>query len=104
MGYEIRHGNKLYYYTKKKVRGRVVSHYHGPAGSPIVEMLAHFASESRENQQVARQLLRQQRQEQQTLDQELDKQWTLLSLCQSIELLLSGCHTYKGQWRRIRKL
>jgi hypothetical protein len=100
MGWE-RRGNGLYYYSKRKVGGRVISTYHGagPMAEAIAaghEYLRARSSEERVERDSARR----------AVDEfaGLVDEFSRLTRAATRAVLLSrGCYEHKRQWRRPRK-
>ena len=96
MAWESRHKHHSYYYRKRRVGRRVVSEYvgAGPAAMLIAEL---DMVEQEEAQEKRREQLR-------MMEQDLDIDEALdlsIDLARAV-LLLAGCHSHKGEWRRRR--
>jgi len=99
MGWEERRGRR-YYYRKRRVAGRVVSVYLGQgAGVSILSQLDDVErlerQEARQEEQARRAVLCRE-------DEDLAELAGLTEAFAAAALLLAGCHTHKGTWRRKR--
>ncbi len=99
MAWEERHGRR-YYYRKRRVAGRVVSVYLGQG--EVVSMLADLDDAERMERQEARQEEQARRAELRRADEDLADLTGLTEAFAAAALLLAGCHTHKGTWRRKR--
>jgi len=99
MAWEERHGRR-YYYRKRRVAGRVVSVYLGQGA--VVSMLADLDDAERMERQEARQEEQVRRAELRRKDEDLAALTGLTEAFAAAALLLAGCHTHKGTWRRKR--
>jgi hypothetical protein len=95
MSWEQR-GNRRYYYRKRREGDRVISEYVG-AGELAETAVAIDALE-----REIRRAERQRRAERRALDAQIDEVCDLIRALTFAELLVSGYHTHKGQWRRRR--
>jgi hypothetical protein len=96
MPWETRRTHR-YYYTKRRLAGRVISDYVG-AGE-AAEVIATLEALHRE-QRIAQQHERRCEQEsRRALDTEIDRLGAAIRLLVAAALLASGYHTHKGQWR-----
>lgn len=97
MALEHRKG-KLYYYSKRRKGGRVVSVYEG-SGS-----LATLEDERHKREQVRREKAREQervkRMSMAEIDAEIDGFCRMVDTLLAGELIASGHYKHKGQWRR----
>ena len=99
MAWETR-GTGRYYYRKKRVGGRVVSEYigQGQTAQTIAEIEATYHQLHHSLSMLA----------QAEREAEADQEAAFDALARQIAaltrgtLLLAGCHTHKGQWRRQR--
>jgi hypothetical protein len=99
MGWKMINGNR-YYYTSRRVNGRVVSEY---IGSGFLGGLAERSSQEERAERTTRRALVQAEQarileEDRAIDGILQVAKTLTSAA----LIVSGWHKHKGQWRRRR--
>lgn len=100
MGIEARRNGKVYYYKKRREGDRVISEY---VGGGLVVSLAKRQSEIERAQREAE--LAQRRAERMSmaeLDRQMDEFSNLVDTVIAAELLLSGYHQHKRQWRRRR--
>src|ERR1041384_2485468 len=100
MGLE-RRGNRLYFYRKEKLNGKVISHYCGPEpfGKDLGEAIAFL--ERIENEQAREERQRLEAEQWQRMEQEdapyIKQDRQVMNLVKAV-LLASGYHTHKGQW------
>lgn len=99
MGIENRNG-KLYYYEKRRVGGRVVSEYRGKG--MIALLSQRYAQEEAEKKAAERERMKRKKEEFAALDAELDCIFEWVNILTNSELLISGFHHHKGQWRKRR--
>ncbi len=97
MAWEERRGRR-YYYRKRRQGGRVVSEYIG--GGEYGALLAGFDEAERQGQRRERA----QRQQEESIDKALDEVTEAMSILATAALLVAGCRTHRGQWRRRREL
>jgi hypothetical protein len=99
MGLEERKGN-LYYYEKKRVGNRVVSEY---VGSGALALLAQRYAEDRADEKACeREAFKRKRAEITKIDSEIDQIMGWIDDLSSGQLIASGYHQHKGQWRKRR--
>lgn len=103
MGLE-RRGNKLYYYKKIRLNGRVKSVYYG--SGELAESLSLLDEldkrEKRLNHSSQKEVLKNELEEMKALTKDLDNHCkTINSLIETI-LLINNHHNHKGEWRRQR--
>jgi hypothetical protein len=96
MGWETR-GDQRYYYRKVRRGRRVVSEYMGSGDA--AGLMAMLDAES----QDARQATQAQQRQAEALDAQVSEALDLAAVLANGILLLSGCHTHKRQWRRLRR-
>ncbi len=99
MGWEERRGAR-YYYRKKRAGGRVVSEYVG--GNALAMMLADLEQADRAERNMARVYERETRRHEKEMDDALDAVTEMATTLTAATLLVAGCHTHRGQWRRRR--
>ncbi len=99
MAWEERRSRR-YYYRKRRVAGRVVSVYLGQG--EVVSMLADLDDADRMERQEVRQEERARRAALRREDEHLAELAGLTEAFAAAALLLAGCHTHKGTWRRKR--
>ena len=95
MAWEERNG-KYYYYRKKRVGRRVVSQY---VGSGAVAKIAHMQDLLNEAERIK---IRSLQEEALNIDRKVDEVCRMIRVLMYSTLLISGFHTHKGQWRKIR--
>jgi len=99
MAWEER-GEHRYYYRKKREGDRVVTEYIG-AGE-----IAHIIADTEQSHKRLHALMRVQAQAEQAAeraqDAALDALDTQVHDLAAAALLLAGCHTHRGQWRKRR--
>jgi hypothetical protein len=95
MGLEQRKGN-LYYYEKKRVGNRVVSEYVGSG------MLALIGQARADEKAIVRQFIKRQKADIAKLEAEVDLVFGWIDNLSSSQLIASGYHRHKGQWRKRR--
>ncbi len=86
-----------YYVRKRWQDGRCVSEYIG--GGTFAVALARVDQQAR----LQRAAVREERRREADLDAALDEVTEMASMLATAALLVSGCHTHKGQWRRRRE-
>ena len=100
MGWELRNSH-WYFYTKTRHGDHVVSHYVG-AGD-----LARLIAQSEYILQAERAELiddrRRERDQDCDLEQLIERQHQRVMALARAHLLINGCHTHKGQWRKARE-
>ncbi len=97
MGWEQRARGGRYYVRKCWVTGRCVSEYIG-AGEDAV-LLAGLDAAARRGQRQGRAV----RRREEEIDAALDEVTEIMSILTTATLLVAGCHTHRGQWRRRRE-
>ncbi len=96
MAWEERRRGRRYYYRKRWQNGRCVSEYIG--GGEYGALLAGFDEAERSERRRERALRRREEES----DAGLDALTEMASTLATAALLIAGCHTHKGQWRRCR--
>ena len=100
MGIETRRNGNLYYYKKRREGDRVISEY---VGGGLVASLAQKRAEiERHQKQLEREQLRVECMSVAEIDNAIDGFSRLVDSVMEAELLLSGYHKHKRQWRRRR--
>lgn len=99
MGWESRRGGQ-YYYQKKRIDGRVVSEYVG--GGTFAQALSCLEAADRTERAVERERKREARRSEEEADAALDAVTDMATILTTAALLVAGCHTHRGQWRRKR--
>jgi hypothetical protein len=99
MGWEERRGTR-YYYRKKREGGRVLSEYVG--GGEIATMLTNLEQADRAERAIDREDERETRRHEEEIDDTLDAVTGMAATLTAATLLVAGCHTHRGQWRRRR--
>lgn len=99
MSLEARRG-KLYYYEKRRVGSRVVSEYRGKG--MIALLSQRYAQEEAEKKVAERERLKRKKEEFAALDADLDCIFEWVKTLSTSELVSSGYHNHKGQWRKRR--
>jgi hypothetical protein len=97
MGWEWRNG-RCYYYTKKRIDGRVVSRYMGDFGA-VTEMLRQEKAAEVKAERVAWQCRKAMEKQ---FDEQVDAACRELRQLRERLLLAAGYHQHKGQWRKKR--
>jgi hypothetical protein len=97
MALEPRKG-KLYYYSKRREGGRVVSVYEGSGTVAILE--DERRKRARARQEKAQEKERIKRMSMAEIDAELDGFCRIVDTLLAGELIASGHYKHKGQWRR----
>lgn len=97
MALEPRKG-KLYYYSKRRKGGRVVSVYEGSGSLAILEDERRKREQAR--REKARERERVKRMSLAEIDAEIDGFCSLIDSVMAGELIASGYYKHKGQWRR----
>jgi hypothetical protein len=95
MGLEQRKGNS-YYYEKKRVGNRVVSEY---VGSGVLALLAQARAEEKA---IEREILKHQKDSVNKLESEIEQVMGWIDSLSSSQLIASGYHQHKGEWRKRR--
>ena len=95
MGLEYHNGN-VYYYEKRREGGRVVSNYIGSG------QVALLALERAEEEAARRRAFEQQCAEIAELSARVDEAVDRLMLLAEVQLVASGLHKHKRQWRKRR--
>ena len=96
MAWELRHNRYRYYYRKRRIRGRVISEYIGDGPRALLSELLDQEARG-EAQELRRELDRLVEQ-----DTEIDLFLDLSVNLAKAMLLLAGCYSHKGEWRRRR--
>ncbi len=97
MAWEQRARGGRYYVRKRWVVGRCVSEYIG-AGEDAM-LLASLDTAAR-HEQRQRQAVRRREDE---VEAALDEVTEIMAILTTATLLVAGCHTHRGQWRRRRE-
>lgn len=101
MGWEKRKGSSSKYYTRsRRIGGRVVREYLGRG--PLAEIAATLDAFDRLERENASEQVRQQREAAEAIDQSVKDLAKLCDLLVEVELLKSGYHKHKGEWRKRR--
>ena len=100
MGIELRHGNKLYYYRKRRVGDRVISEYAG-AGA-IADIEEYKAKQLAAKKEAERRSLEAAQQLTAEIDSQIAPVADLIDLMVKAYLITEGFYTHKGQWRKAR--
>ncbi len=101
MAWEDRNGRR-YYYRKRRVGGKVRSEYIG--SGPLAEAIAAMDEQERRERERHRQ---EERQEQEAIEELLAEVGGVQEIIRALTramLLVEGCHTHHGTWRRKRDL
>jgi hypothetical protein len=94
-------GNRSYYYRQRKLRGRVIRTYVGPAGSPQAERAAILDQERRARRLAGWQELRQAQARWQEAEAPLSQLGTLADCLTKAALIAGGYYQHqRGEWRR----
>jgi hypothetical protein len=99
MAWENRNG-RHYYYRKRRVGRRVISEYQG--GGAYGALFAELDEYDRDQLQAKQRAERGELARWMACDQEVNRVLDLCTDLASAALLVSGYHTHKGQWRRMR--
>ena len=94
-------GNRLYYYEKRRIAGRVFSRYIG--GGLLAELAAETSATARQERDQRRWEQNQARYEQKQIDRQLAQAETTLATILRIAMRSAGFHQHKGQWRKKRR-
>jgi len=97
MAWETRARGGRYYVRKRWQGGRCVSEYIG--GGAYAALLAGFDAAARHEQRRERAMRRREEES----DAGLDALTEMSTVLATAALLIAGCHTHKGQWRRRRE-
>lgn len=100
MGTEERRNGKLYYYQKRREGDRVISQYVG--GGVVADLAENSAAMQRASRAIQREQLKAERMSIAEIDTALDELNQMVDTLMTAELLLSGYHQHKRQWRRRR--
>jgi hypothetical protein len=95
MGLEERKGN-LYYYEKKRVGNRVVSEY---VGSGVLALLVQARADEKA---IERETIKRKKDSVNKLESEIEQVMGWIDSLSSGQLIASGYHQHKGQWRKRR--
>jgi hypothetical protein len=99
MAWELRNG-KRYYYRKVRKGRRVVSEYVG-AGE-FAELLFQLDGFDRLEKQISALEWKDKKDEVKNLGKDISRLIKIINGMVRASLLISGYHSHKGQWRRIR--
>ena len=99
MGWENRSG-QMYYYRKKRIGKQIVSEYIG--SGVLAEAIALIDTEKRKNAKWKLQEWKQLKTEVKEIDQNLDLAGNWIRALIRANMLLTGYHPHKGQWRKNR--
>ena len=99
MAWELRNG-KRYYYRKIRQGKRVVSEYIG--GSEFAELLFQLDEINRVEKMLSEFAWKAEKDEVKDLGKGISQLTKIISGMVRASLLISGYHSHKGQWRRIR--
>lgn len=100
MGFEARRNGNLYYYQKRRDGNRVVSEYGG--SGKVADFAERRAEIDRRHKQQEREQARAERMSLIEIDKTLDTFGSMVDTLMTAELLMSGYHQHKRQWRRRR--
>ena len=101
MAWENR-GIRQYYYRKKRIGKRVFSEYIGSGF--FAELTAEMDEEKQNERKYDRMILRKMKKRNKAIDKELDLVGDLIRTLIRANLLISGYHPHKGQWRKRRNV
>ena len=96
---ENRNGRQ-YYYRKRRVGRRVISEYQ--CGGAFGALFAELDEYDRDQVRAKRRTERREMTRWMACDQEVNRVLDLCADLASATLIVSGFHTHKGQWRRMR--
>jgi hypothetical protein len=99
MGWEQRPGGH-YYYSKRRVNGRVVSEYVG--NGFLAEMLAEQVEAECEERQAKLEAWRAELAAEQAIDDQVAEACELARSVATAALLVAGYHQHEGTWRKRR--
>ena len=100
MGWE-RRGNRQYYYTARRVSGRVVKQYLG--AGPVAELVAAHDAQERAERLATAQGRRGERARLTDLEQTVQAPHDAIESLLRTHLVLAGYHRHaRGEWRRRR--
>jgi hypothetical protein len=107
MGWEIRHGNKQYYYQKERRGNKIISRYiggghDGELMALLISIIEERSLENKSKREEHRKLLAKINQQLTQMDAILDIQVDIVSTILKAKLLACGYHHYKGEWRKRR--
>jgi len=97
MAWEQRARGNRYYVRKRWVSGRCVSEYIGVGEDAV--LLAGLDAAARRGQRQGRAV----RRREDEIDAALDEVTEIMAILLTATLLVAGCHTHRGQWRRRRE-
>ncbi|HID75771.1 MAG TPA: hypothetical protein EYP56_07215 [Planctomycetaceae bacterium] len=100
MAWEYRGKHGPYYYRSRRVGGRVVKEYLGRGEAAHWAAMMDLWDKQQRQQQTDRH--RQRKAEEKALEDQLDNVCHLARLATWTQLLLSGYHNHKGEWRKRR--
>jgi hypothetical protein len=95
-----RRGSNLYYYQSERIDGRVRKKYVG-AGE-MAQAVAHADETIRRSRAAHSERARVELEEAKTLASAGEELWEAAEILAAAELVASGYHRHKGQWRRRR--
>jgi hypothetical protein len=96
-----RRGSNLYYYQSERIDGRVRKKYVG-AGE-VAQAIAHADEMIRRNRVVQSERARVELEETRTLASAGEELWEAADILAVAELVASGYHRHKGEWRMRRR-
>lgn len=99
MSWELR-GNRLYYYRKRRLHGRVCSEYWGRGED--AELIAEMDAGDPVGQQIANDVEQSQREDEEALVRSMDELEADIAALVMAQCAASGLWLHKGQWRRRR--
>jgi len=102
MGVETRHDGKLYYYEKERRGDKVISRYVG--GGLVVDLAEAYAQREADRKQAERERLEVTKRMMDEIDSGVDPLGEVVNLMVEAQLLASGYHRHKRQWRKRREV
>jgi hypothetical protein len=96
-----RRGSNLYYYQSERIDGRVRKKYVG-AGE-VAQAIAHADEMIRRNRVVQSERARVELEETRTLASAGEELWEAADILAVAELVASGYHRHRGEWRMRRR-
>jgi hypothetical protein len=100
MGWERRHGTKLYFYKSARIAGRPRKVYVG--AGPAAQELARLESERRQQREIEGAALAVEQASVAVADELTEELRALASLLVEAALLAAGRRCHRGEWRRPR--
>ena len=100
MGLEYRKGN-LYFYSKERVNGRVVSRYRGSGLTALA--IGALSLERQRDRESKRQELREEQSKAKELCAVADAEWNQVETAFREFMEANGYRKYKAQWRKRRE-